>query len=187
MKREQAPALGVAGRRPKKSGRRWRAALAGGLGAAALLVVLLVVPVGRGLTVRDGETGALLLALPLADGESFDLRYTHSVNRSDVTDTIVRHGDTLMCTQTLFTAYGVGIPVLADGIGTAFQETEDGFLITGIDNVQTSIPLLTQEYPNQRILLRDREISLVETAGSGRLLVLAVGGLTLPMLLRGRP
>lgn len=156
-----------------------------GLCTLVLLGALLCAPAGSGLTVRDGETGAVLLALPLADGESFGLRYTHSVNRSDVTDTIVRQGDALVCTQTSFTAYGVGIPVLADGIGTAFEQMEDGFLLTGIDKVQSSIPLLTQEYPNQRILLRGREISLVELAGSGRLLELAIGTMTLPALLRG--
>jgi len=155
-------------------------------GVCAVLALILFVPFGKCLTVRDHENGALILALPLKEGESFDLRYTHSVNLSDVTDTIERRNDLLVCTQTLFTAYGVGIPVLADGIGTDFIQTDEGFLITGIDHAQDSIPVLTQPFPNQRILHRGEEISLVEAAGSGRVVELRVESVTLTERLLGR-
>ena len=141
-----------------------------GLVAAALL--LPVMP--ERLTVSDARAGKLLLALPIEKGENFQLRYTHSVNLSDVTDTIEWTGTELICRSTLFTAFGAGIPVLADGIGTGFSHTEDGFEITGIDKPEKSILIMLQTVPNHRLLWHGQELSLMEAYGSGTLVELKV-------------
>ena len=58
------------------------------------------------------------------------------------------------------------MPVIADGIGTEMHNTEDGFLITGIDEVQEDnfIPIMLQEVPDHHLLYRDEEISLRDEA-----------------------
>lgn len=114
------------------------------------------------------------MTLPIGKGEAFRLRYTHSVNLSDVTDTIEWTGEQLICRSTLFTAFGAGIPVLADGVGKAFTQTEDGFLITGIDKPETRILVMLQTVPNHRLLWRDTEFALTRAYGSGTLLRLEV-------------
>lgn len=115
-----------------------------------------------------------MFALPIDRGETFLLRYKHSVNLSDVTDTIEWTGETLMCRQTLFTAFGAGIPVLADGVGTGFTHTEEGFCITGIDKPEERILVMLQTVPNHRLILRGEERSLLARMGSGTIACIAV-------------
>ena len=140
------------------------------IGLVILILSIWYLPIREQLTVFDERTGRMLLTLPIAAGEEFYLRYTHSVNLSDVTDGIEWTGDTLMVRSTLFKSYGVGMPVLADGIGTHFENTPDGFLITGIDRPEPGILLLLQEVPNNRLLYRGREINLLDRFGSGTLI-----------------
>lgn len=144
----------------------------------AVLLALSLLPVCTRLTVSDARTGRPLLCLPIEPGEAFYLRYTHSVNLTDVTDGMEWTGETLMVRSSLFKSYGVGMPVLADGIGTDFQNTPDGFLITGIDRQERRILLLTQETPNNRLLYRGREINLFERYGEGALLSIEVRGVS---------
>lgn len=151
----------------------------GGSRLAPLLITLFLVlallflgfaPLMDGLTVRDGRTGELLLALPIRRGEAFSIRYIHSVNLSPVTDTLQWSGRELVLKTTLFSAYGWGMPVLADGIGARFEHTPQGFLISGIDKAQADIPILLQQVPDHRLLYRGRDISLLKLAGSGAFL-----------------
>ena len=136
------------------------------LGAALLLARIFPAR----LVVSNERTGAVFSALPMRRGETFQLRYTHSVNLSDVTDTIEWTGEQLVCRSTLFTAFGAGIPVLADGIGTDFIQTDEGFVITGINKPETRILVMLQTVPNHRLLWRGQELALMRQYGSGTLL-----------------
>lgn len=141
---------------------------------AVTLLLLLLLPVCTRLTLADARTGKTLLALPISPGEDFYLRYTHSVNLSDVTDGMEWTGKTLMVRSTRFTSFGVGMPVLADGIGSHFENTPDGFFITGIDRPEERILLLLQEVPNNRLLYRGQEVNLLTRYGDGTLLRIEV-------------
>lgn len=168
-----------------KGGSRRRIAPLLVLFAAILFVagILLIPMFPNRLVVSDQRTGAALMALPIEPGETFQLRYTHSVNLSDVTDTMEWTGETIVCRSTLFTAFGAGIPVLADGVGTDFTHTEDGFLITGIDKPEERILVMLQTAPNHRLLWRGEQFSLLELYGSGALLRLEVRPASLLTLL----
>ncbi len=152
----------------------------------AILVVagILLIPLSAPrLVISNERTGKDLMTLPLEIGETFQLRYTHSVNLSDVTDTMEWTGDTLVCRSTLFTAFGAGIPVLADGVGTDFTHTAEGFLITGIDKPETRILVMLQTVPNHRLLWRGQQFFLMERYGSGTLLRLEVRPVSIITLL----
>lgn len=145
------------------------------LSLGALFSILLFAPIfSKRLVVSNERTHAVLTTLPVETGETFQLRYTHSVNLSDVTDTIEWTGEQLVCRSTLFTAFGAGIPVLADGVGTAFTQTDKGFLITGIDKPEARILIMLQTVPNHRLLWRGQELPLLARYGSGTLLRLEV-------------
>ena len=131
-----------------------------------ILALMFLAPVCPRLTLRGYDSNKLMLALPIEPGEHFKLRFTHSVNLSYVTDEIEWTGEQLITRTSLFTSFGAGMPVIADGIGTEMHNTEDGFLITGIDEVQEDnfIPIMLQEVPDHHLLYRDEEISLRDEA-----------------------
>ncbi len=151
----------------------------------AVLILLCFVPLSTRLVLSDYRTGKTICVLPLRNGETFSIQYTHSVNLSHVTDTLEWAGGALILRTSLFTSFGAGIPVPADGIGTAIMNTPDGFLLTGIDKPQADNALLImlQRVPDHHLLYRDRAISLLEMAGSGALLRLCVRPVSLMTIL----
>ncbi len=138
------------------------------------LALALCLPLFPALVLRNGRTGERLLLLPLREGETIALCYTHSVNLTPVTDTLRVSGGSLVLESTLFSAYGWGMPVLADGIGGSFENTPEGFLLSDIDKKQDSIPILLQEVPDQRLLYRGGERRLLELAPAGTFVRLGV-------------
>ncbi len=114
------------------------------------------------------------LALPIGEGETFGIRFTHSLNLSDITDTIEYDGEALVCRSTLFATYGAGVPDLPDGIGTTLVQTDEGYLLTGIDKAEREVLVMLQTVPDHRLLYRGREIRLLPLYGSGALVRLCV-------------
>ena len=110
--------------------------------------------------------------LPLEPGETFSLRFTHSVNLSDVTDELQWTGRELILRSSLFTSFGAGMPIPAEGEGQTLTNTPEGFWLGGLDRPQpgNGFLLMTQSVPNHRLLYRGREINLLERYGPGSLL-----------------
>lgn len=152
-------------------------------GLALALALLLWAPLIPGLILADGRTGEPLFLFPMKEGEAFSIRYTHSVNLSPVTDTLYFSGDALVLESTLFSAYGWGMPVLADGIGESFENTPEGFYISGIHKAQSQIPILLQQVPDHRLLLGGEEVRLLDVLEPGTFIRLVPGRFSLADLL----
>ena len=149
--------------------------------AAVLALLAPVVPVLH----VTGESREL--NLPLAEGEEVSIKYTHAVNHSPVIDTIERTGDILTVRRSLFLTYGAGIPILGDEVGDTYEETEDGFLLSGIDAGHEEIALLTGAYADHRLLWRSRELVLKEYFGEQALIRLRAGSSSLLGLITRNP
>ncbi|MDR1663590.1 MAG: DUF1850 domain-containing protein [Clostridiales bacterium] len=134
--------------------------------AAALLIISLIAPSECLIAQCDGR---LLFAWRIRPGESFEITFTHSLNLSPITDVIEWTGEELMVRKSVFKAFGAGVPVPSDGIGTELIHREDGYYeLTGIDKPMDSITILTQEAPNHRVTFNGNEVFLLELTGSGK-------------------
>jgi len=83
--------------------------------AAALLALcavasVAVVPAGRVLVAEDVETGERYVTSPVSDGVVVALNYTHSVEKTPVSDQYTVRGDRLENTRMTFESYGWGLP-----------------------------------------------------------------------------
>ena len=56
-------------------------------------------------------------------------------------------------------------------------------MLSGIDKVQETIPILLQAVPHQRLLYRGRQLDLLERFGSGTLIELRVRRVSIASLL----
>lgn len=86
---------------------------------AALTAVLVVtgvfaVPTGNNLVVDDDQTGERYLSVPVEDGTTVALEYTHSVEKSRVYEQYTVRGDRLEMTRMEFESYGWGLPADAN-------------------------------------------------------------------------
>ena len=68
----------------------------------------------RTLVVEDAETGERLLAVPVAEGTTVALNYTHSVEKTPVLDVYAVDGTELEMVRMEFRSYGAGLPARAD-------------------------------------------------------------------------
>lgn len=119
------------------------------------------------------------LTLALDDGEDFGIQYMHSVNKSPVIDTVERAGDTLIIRSSLYQTYGAGIPILSDEVGSTYTETDEGFLLTGIDTVMDEINLITGTYSDHHLLYREQELILKEYFGEQTLISIKIAKVSL--------
>ena len=127
------------------------------------------------------------LFLPLKNGQEFSIKYNHSVNRSPVIDTIERTGDTLTIRRSLYQTYGAGIPVLSDMVGDTYTETDEGFLLSGIDSEHESINLITGTYADHHLIYKDAEYQLKKTFGEKTLITFSAQKVSTLQLLIYRP
>jgi hypothetical protein len=123
--------------------------------------------------------GRLLFAWPIKPGTSFEVTFTHSVNQSPITDVIEWTGSELVVRKSRFKAFGAGVPVPADGIGTELVRVGGYYELIGIDKAMPDFTILTQTVPNHIVTMGAREARLLELAGSGRQVRLAVKPVTL--------
>lgn len=82
--------------------------------AVATASAAAAVPGERVLVVEDAETGQQYLTVPVEDGSTVALEYTHSVERSRVYDGYTVRGDRLELTRMEFESYGWGLPAGAN-------------------------------------------------------------------------
>lgn len=132
-----------------------------------LSLALALLPVQSRLVVSMYKTGEMLFTLPFLEGEQFRIAYLHSVNRSEVVDTIEREGDALVVRYAFFKTFGAGIPIPEDRTGTELIQTPEGFWLTGIDLYQDEFVLMLEEIPNHSLEYRGSEIALLSRFGAG--------------------
>ncbi|WP_251342277.1 DUF1850 domain-containing protein [Haloplanus halophilus] len=86
------------------------------VGFVALVVLVATVgsaaavPGGKVLVVADAETGEEYLTVPVENGSTVGLEYTHSVEKTRVYDGYTVRGDRLVNTRMEFESYGWGLP-----------------------------------------------------------------------------
>ena len=82
--------------------------------AVATALAAAAVPGDRVLVVADTDTGESYLTVPVEDGSTVALEYTHSVEKTRVYDGYTVRGDILEMTRMEFESYGWGLPSRAN-------------------------------------------------------------------------
>lgn len=82
--------------------------------AVATALAAAAVPGDRVLAVEDVDTGETYLTVPVEDGATVALEYTHSVEKTRVYDEYTVRGDVLELTRMEFESYGWGLPSRAN-------------------------------------------------------------------------
>jgi hypothetical protein len=118
--------------------------------------------------------GALLFAWPIRAGESFEVTFTHSVNQSPITDVFEWTGEELVVRKSRFKAFGAGVPVPSDGIGTELIRAGEFYELIGIDKHMPSFTIMTQTVPDHQVMMGTHEAVLLDLVGSGKQVVIEV-------------
>ncbi|MCL1805060.1 MAG: DUF1850 domain-containing protein [Clostridiales bacterium] len=115
-----------------------------------------------------------MFAWPIKAGDCFEVTFIHSLNRSPITDFIEWTGRDMVVRKSRFSTFGAGVPVPAEGVGTDLIFADGHYELIGIDKHMPFFTIMTQEAPNHQVSLHGREASLLELAGSGQAVDVAV-------------
>lgn len=151
-----------------------RAATICGLLILALAGFVLGLPMFGGLEVVDPEEGRVLLRTPLGEADGFQICFVHSVNRRPVCDTLRVRGGELVIASSRFDSFGAGMPDGSTQEGV-LRRLSDGWLEWRVERAVPELTLRVGRTAEHRLLLKGREVALVELADPGRALSLRPG------------
>lgn len=107
------------------------------LGGIIFILILAFIPV-RTLEVQEARGGKSLLSARVKPGDTFSLRYIHSVERIPVTGYFVVDREYwIVVKETAFSSYGAGLPIL--------KKTDD-YIITREEFRQRNINMRMKEF-----------------------------------------
>jgi len=92
------------------------------------------------LTITVKTESGTSLTLPTSSGDTFSLRFIHSVHKTPVWENFIVIGvDRLILTSTEYRSYGVGMPSLpSEGV---FTQLDDRFILTNLNRPFSQIPV----------------------------------------------
>lgn len=135
-----------------------------GLIAAALLMYWWFLPLR--ITV-ESESGTCL-EIPTYIGDTFSLRFIHSVHKTPVLENFVVEGvNRMTLVSTEYRSYGVGMPSLPSE-GT-FEQQGDRFLLTDLNRHFSKIPVRVGPEAKLCFLQREQEYPLYQWLDHGTL------------------
>lgn len=126
-----------------------------GLGATAVAVAR----DGRTLVVTDLKDGDTYLEVPVEEGDSVVLAYTHSVEKTPVRDVYVVEGEGLRMERTEFSSFGAGLPT--DGV----YRIEDGYAVDS-DEHYAELTIAPSDIAGHELVVGGERHDLTAAAGS---------------------
>lgn len=135
-----------------------------GVLVAAVVGVGAVSVVGEGpvtnervLAVEDAETGERLLTVPVSEGTTVALNYTHSVEKTPVLDVYEVNGTELEMTRMEFQSYGAGLPSQAE-----VNVTENGTFVFDPEGSYEHLYVTPGHIAGHELIVGERTYDLVE-------------------------
>jgi hypothetical protein len=109
------------------------------------------------LVVEETRGARTVWAVPAREGETFYLRYIHSVNRRRVEDTYRVLGGEIVLTETRFEAQGAGLGYMGEGVESA----RNGWtIISGLHRRLPVLYLRVGSIADHCLVIRDTEFHL---------------------------
>ena len=121
----------------------------------------------KSLILRSGDD-EVLAVFPLAKGETFSVRYIHSVQKTPVLEVffINTEGD-IELRETIYEDFGAGLPFLVDG-SKVFSSGGGKFRISGYAQPLGEITFRIGRFADYHLLLRNKEIPFTRFGTPGK-------------------
>jgi len=138
-----------------------------------MLLVLILFSVGfyplfLVLEVVSSNSEKTILAIPVSSGDTFAIRFTHSVQRTPVDEVFSIRGAKMVLEETIYSSYGAGLPSEIYGSQQFFLENGN-FIIKGFDREFKEIPIFVGEVvANHTLVFADKVFPLVSFGLAGK-------------------
>lgn len=109
------------------------------------------------LIVADADSGERLLEIPVEDGDTVVLSYTHSVEKTPVRDVYVIEGAGIRMDRMEFSSFGAGLPT--DDV----ERTADGYVVERDDQYE-QLSVAPSEIAGHELVVEETRYDLVDAA-----------------------
>lgn len=117
------------------------------------------------LILRNGETGKLIAAYPVKNGDQFSITFIHSVNNSPVTDIYEIRSGSIFVIKTVYYSFGAGVQTQIEE-GQTLEYGEDGsMVVSGFERKMPKLSYIVGTVSDHVLEIDDRKISLRELCG----------------------
>lgn len=140
-----------------------------------LLLLFLWIPLFPMLQITLPDNHQIVWSRPISNGETFTLRFTHSVERTEVDEVFRAEGDSILVDSSIYRSFGAGLPDQPPP--GAKMTLKDGKLI--ISHIDQRLPFIDvrigQVIANHQLIYRGKSYPLKEIAPPGSAVRIGVG------------
>ena len=117
------------------------------------------------LILRNGDSGDIIKAFPVRDGDEFSITFVHSVNNSPVTDVYKIQNNSIYVVRTIYYSFGAGVQTELEE-GQTLEYGEDGsMIISGFNQRRDNLSYIVGTVSDHILVVNDESISLRELCG----------------------
>ncbi len=127
------------------------------------------------LLLRNSDTGELISAFPVNDGDEFSISFVHSVNNSPVTD-VYKIGDNGICiVRTIYYSFGAGVQTEIEE-GQTLEYGQDGsMIVSGINRPMDKLSYIVGTVSDHILGINEETVSLRELCGRNTTVRFSIG------------
>ena len=117
------------------------------------------------LLLRNSDTGELISAFPVNDGDEFSISFVHSVNNSPVTDVYEIRDNGIYIVRTIYYSFGAGVQTEIEE-GQSLEYGEDGsMIVSGFNRRMDSLSYIVGTVSDHVLEINGKSISLRKLCG----------------------
>lgn len=140
--------------------------------ASVLLFYWLTTPC---LYLNNGDTGDLIKAFPIKNGDEFSITFVHSVNKSPVTDVYQILGGKIYVVRTVYYSFGAGVQTEIEE-GQTLEYGQDGsMIVSGFNQLMDHLSYIVGTVSDHTLLIGGETVSLRELCGRNTTVQFTIG------------
>lgn len=153
----------------------------------ALFILVTMFPLFSCLTLTLANTGRLVAAVPVKEGDTFSLEFRHSVNRTPITENYRIVKERIILESCSFISYGAGIPEAAEDSGSVLKQEGDHILISNMNRDVEGFTQITGTYADHTLIMKGNRAPLASLVGTQKHLRFEIKKVSILALIRRMP
>ncbi|HHU50429.1 MAG TPA: DUF1850 domain-containing protein [Firmicutes bacterium] len=128
-------------------------------------IFLLITLSAPHLILKNGDTGEVIKAFPVKDGEEFSVTFVHSVNQTPVTDVYQIRSDGIYVVRTIYYAFGAGVQTELEEGQTLEYGLDGSMVVSGFHRRMDRLSYIVGTVSDHILQIDGETLSLRELCG----------------------
>ncbi len=117
------------------------------------------------LILKNADTGEIITAYPMDNGDEFSITFIHSVNKSPVTDVYQIQGGEIYVVRTEYYSFGAGVQTEVEEGQTLEYGPDGSMIVSGFNRRIDRLSYIVGTVSDHTLMIRGKTVSLRELCG----------------------